>query len=209
MSFNNEKYDEMLRNEKTHYSNLLEKQEKNSKIIQKIEPKIDAFQYAYSISSSYKKQKCPSIPFEQYILQRAKSHKKISILSLGCGTAEWEIELLEKEPEKIRCEVVDINEELLEKAKEISKQKNLNFHTIIHDINEIKLIEEKYDLIIARSSLHHFIKLEDIFSEINKSLTPDGKFIVIGEVIGKNGLMLYEQTKVIAQKIFDILPEKS
>ncbi len=202
-----ETYNQMIENEKKHYSKLLEQQDKTDKI-QAIEPKIDVFKYAYQQFSPHIRNNMGHHDFNQYILDFIKNkNRQIKILSLGSGTADWEIELMSKEPTKISCDVVDINEELLEKAKEHAIKNNLHLNIIIKDINKIILQPQVYDFVVARSSLHHFVELEHIFFEINKALKSDGQLLVIGEVIGRNGLQLYKETEELAQKIFDVIPE--
>lgn len=202
------KYRLMIHNEKKHYSKLLHNQEKETDKIQKLEPKIDAFAEAYKMYHPFFKQHMNNWDLEKYILDIAKTKSKIKILSLGSGTGDWEVDLLETEPSKIECELVDINDELLKGVKKYAKNHNLNIVTNSYDVNKIKLEENMYDFVIVRSSLHHFIELEHIFSEINKSLVEGGDLIVMGEVIGRNGEQLYPETKVTAQKIFNMLPEK-
>jgi len=151
----------------------------------------------------------PHINIQDYILDKAKTkHDKLNLLSLGSGTGDWEIGLLEKNPLKIRCELIDINDELLIGAKDYAKKHNLDLSVKVQDINKIQLDKSFYDFIVVRSSLHHFIELEHIFQQVNKSLNDGGEFIVMGEVIGRNGEKLYPETKKAAQKIFDVLPEK-
>jgi len=162
--FDSIKYRMMIHNEKKHYSDLLHKQQKNSDKVQKIEPKVNAFAHAYSIYDNYLKTKMPHINIEDYILDKAKTkHEKLNLLSLGSGTGDWEIELLEKNPLKIRCELIDINEELLSGAKDYAKKHNLDLSVKVQDINKIQPDESFYDFVIVRSSLHHFIELEHIF----------------------------------------------
>lgn len=197
-----------MRNEKKHYSNLLN-QQKNTGKIEKIEPKIDAFEYAYQIYNPYLISKMPHFDSTKYVLDLIKlKSKKLQILSLGSGTADYEIELLQNEPDRLSIEAIDINEELLEGAKNFATKNKLNLKTIVADINKIELKKSFYDLVVVRSSLHHFIELERIFEEVNSSLKENGEFLVIGEVIGRNGERLFTETKEMAQKIFDVLPEK-
>lgn len=202
------KYNLMMDNEKKHYSKLLHDQEKKDDKPQVIEPKIDAFERAYEIYFPYHKKKMSNWDIRKYIIDATLTKSKIKILSLGSGTGDWEVNLVEAEPTKMECELIDINDELLKDVREYAKKHSLNITTNSYDINKIKLEKNMYDFIIVRSSLHHFIELEHIFSEINRSLVKDGDLIVIGEVIGRNGEKLYPETKIVAQKIFDILPDK-
>lgn len=196
----------MIQNEIKHYSKLLDQQTPSPEI-QKIEPKVSAFRHAYQTYATYLKEHIQNVNFEKYIIDHTQS-SSIHLLSIGAGTADWEIKLIESVPNKIKCDVIDINPKLLEKAKNYSLKKNLDLHIRIEDANNIKLDENTYDFVIARSSLHHLVELEHVFAEINKSLKSTGSLIVIGEVIGRNGLKLYPETETIAQGIFTTLPEK-
>ena len=53
------------------------------------------------------------------------------------------------------------------------------------DLNFVTLEENSYDIIIAKSILHHIINLEHLLLQVNKSLKPDGIFVVL-EYIGEN-----------------------
>jgi len=205
--FDQIKYKIMMCNEKKHYSNLLH-QQKNSDKIEKVEPKIEAFTYANELYSEYKVKHMPHSNLHKYILDRTSSESKVKILSLGSGTGDFEIELLEASPKKLQCELIDINKELLKGAKNYAIQHKLDLKTKVADVNKIELKESVYDFVIVRSSLHHFMQLEHICEQVNKSLKKNGDFLVIGEIIGRNGERLYPETERIAQKIFDILPAK-
>lgn len=133
--------------------------------------------------------------------------QQLRVLSLGSGTGDWEVDLLEKIP-NIEFVLVDINDDLLSKTAQYALKKNLKLRVKIADANELSLEKSSYDLVVVRSSLHHFIKLEHIFSQISLALKDGGLFLVMGEVIGQNGEKLFPETRETAQKIFDILPDK-
>lgn len=198
----------MIQNEKNHYSSLLHNQEKGTDKIQKLEPKVDAFVEAYKVYVPYLLKHMKHWDLKKYILDRTNSKSKIKIVSLGSGTGDWEVRLVAGAPSKIECELVDINDELLKGVREYAKNHNLSIVTNVCDVNRIKLQEGTYDFVVVQSSLHHFIELEHIFSEVSKSMVEGGDLIVMGEVIGKNGEQLYPETKAVAQKIFDALPPK-
>lgn len=205
---NDVKYKIRIHNEKKHYSNLL-KQQKDSDTIQKIEPNVDAFTYAYKIYYPFLLEKMPHYDYTEFVRNKIKSKNcKINVLSLGSGTGDWEVKLVEDFPNMISMELVDINDELLDISKNYAKKHDLDISTIVADINKIKLENDKYDLVIVRSSLHHFLELEYVFEQINQSLKDDGDFLVIGEVIGRNGEQIFPETEKIVQQIFSILPEK-
>jgi len=200
-------YKKLVENEKSHFSKLLNQQDANSSKVQKIEPKVNAFNHAQKVYSrhfaGFK------ADFVKYILDFVENNQEITrILSLGVGTGEWELDLLSKARGKIKLDAVDINDKLLQKGIKYAKENNLDFNVIIQDINVIELSSSKYDFVIGRSALHHFLELEHIFSEINKALKNNGELLVLGETIGRNRLRLFPETEKITQKIFDVLPAK-
>ena len=205
---NDVKYKIRIHNEKKHYSNLL-KQQKSSDTIQKIEPTVPAFTYAYKLYYPFLLEHMPNYNYAEYLQNLIKSkNQKINALSLGSGTGDWEIKLVEDFNDIISMELIDINKDLLNVSKNYADKHNLDIITTEADINKIKLESNKYDLIVVRSSLHHFLELEHIFEQINSSLKPDGNFVVIGEVIGKNGEQIFPETEKMVQQIFSTLPEK-
>lgn len=56
-------------------------------------------------------------------------------------------------------------------------------HFIAADVNSIELEENRYDLIFAHQSFHHFEALEHIMKTVNRALTPRGVF-VLDEFVG-------------------------
>lgn len=51
------------------------------------------------------------------------------------------------------------------------------------DVNSIQLEENRYDLIYAHQSFHHFEALEHIMQQVNRALTPRGVFL-LDEFVG-------------------------
>ena len=83
---------------------------------------------------------------------------------------------------------------------------NSNDGTInrFNDLNFIKLLENKYDLIIGKSVLHHIINLEHLLTEVNKSLKPSGLFFVF-EYVGENKQQ-WDQEKIDVVQKMDLNP---
>ena len=108
-------------------------------------------------------------------------------------------------------------EEYLINKQIISEVENIDIifknHTSSHinkfnDLNFVELPENKYDIIIGKSILHHIINLEHLLIQVNKSLTENGLFIVF-EYVGENKQQ-WDQKKIdIINSEFscdDILP---
>ena len=202
-------YGRRVKTEAEHFSEEVKKSQINSEKVQRFSPKVPAFDEAMRLYQPIFYEKMPHMALDKYIIDFCQqSSDQIRIVSLGCGTGDWEIELVEKAPKKIEMDLVEINEELLKYTKDYGIKNNLKIKTIIQDVNKLELTSEYYDFVVVRSSLHHFLELEHVFEEIGKSLKPKGKFLVMGEVIGRNGQLLYDETREVVNKIMSILPEK-
>ncbi len=206
---NDDDYAKKIEAEASHFSKVAAESQTNSDKVQRFSPKVQAFDEAMNLYRNIFYEKMPHMALDNYILDYALENSNIiKIISLGCGTGDWELELVEKNPQKIHMNLVEINDDILKYAREYAKKHNLSVKTIVQDVNKLNLEKEQYDFIVVRSSLHHFVELEHIFTEINMGLKSDGKFLVMGEVIGRNGQLLYDETRDIVEKIMTVLPEK-
>lgn len=126
-------------------------------------------------------------------------------LSLGCGTGYLERRFQSKKIFK-RLEAVDLSEGVIEQAKESAKKEKVDIRYQVADLNKIKLSENKYDVIIANSSLHHIKNLEYIAKEINKGLKKDG-VLFVSEFVGPSQFQYTEKQVKIINEILDLLPD--
>lgn len=101
------------------------------------------------------------------------------ILDIGCGGGNYAIRLLAYLPDA-NVTLVDLSEKMLERAAEriasISKGK---ITRIWGDIRNILLPENRFDIIVAGTSLHHLridSEWNDVFTGIYSSLKPGGSF---------------------------------
>ena len=203
-----EDYERRIKTEAMHFSSEAKTSQKDSDRVERFSPKVPAFDEAMRLYQPVFYEKMPHMALEQYILDYISvNNQETSIVSLGCGTGDWEVALSEKS-DKISMELVEINSDLLKYAKRYSEKNNLKIKTIVQDANKLELDADKYDFVIVRSSLHHFLELEHVFEEIKKILKHNGKFLIMGEVIGRNGQLLYEETRVVVNNILKALPEK-
>jgi SAM-dependent methyltransferase len=86
--------------------------------------------------------------------------------------------------------------------------KGINSINQFADLNFVELKESTYDLVIAKSILHHIVNLEHLIIQVNRSLKENGLFIVF-EYIGENKQQ-WDQNKIdVVNSEFsceDILP---
>lgn len=100
-----------------------------------------------------------------------------SVLELGCGTGKNTAWLSEK---AVTIIAVDFSENMLSKAKELLKNKNVKF--VQADINAPwHFINEKVDLITCSLVLEHIEDLGFVFEQASAALIPGGYFY-IGEL---------------------------
>lgn len=125
-------------------------------------------------------------------------------LSLGCGTGADERRFQNEKICRI-LEAVDISEEAISQARESAKKEKLDIRYRVDDINNIKLEKNKYDVIIASSSLHHIENLERVFNEINDSLK-NGGLLFVNEYVGPSQFQYTEKQVAIINEIIEILP---
>ena len=80
-------------------------------------------------------------------------------MSIGCGTAKFEIELLAQGTIE-HCDVWDISVAALEKAARNAENAGVADRLSIHRGDALKCSERGYDLIIFQDSLHHATDLD-------------------------------------------------
>lgn len=109
--------------------------------------------------------------------------KPKSGLSLGCGSGRAERNFLKQG----LCEKfigLDVAADAIEEARAVAAAEGLPLNYLCQDLNALDLGEQKFDLVVCQTILHHVLNLEHVFDAIQRALTPDGVFYVhdyIGE----------------------------
>lgn len=147
--------------------------------------------------------------YEEYLTNSFfKDKSNIKILALGTGVCSHEIRLAELNPHiEIHC--YDFSDELLNKAKNISDQKNLNnIYYFAENVLTYSFKPEEYDIVFFHASLHHFDNIPQFLNDVViKSLKPDG-YIIINEFVGNNRLQYSKiQLQYINKALLEI-PKK-
>ncbi|GHV77338.1 hypothetical protein AGMMS49942_21590 [Spirochaetia bacterium] len=143
------------------------------------------------------------------IIKKSKDEKDIKILSLGSGNCDFEIESLSNKY-NLKCQFfcMDLNTDMLVRGRKLAEKYKVSdsFVFLETDINKV-LLEQKYDIIIANHSLHHFAELEHIFKQVNNAMFEKSYFI-INDMIGGNGHMSWDNTFELQEKIWEMLPKE-
>jgi ubiquinone/menaquinone biosynthesis C-methylase UbiE len=142
-----------------------------------------------------------------YVVKVVNQRPGCQILSLGSGPCGVEINLARHFTVDYLFHCMDINPHLLAQGEERSKKLGLKFRFSAQDINHLALDACSCDVVFAHAALHHFLALEHIFSEVRRALKPNGLFIAY-EVIPRNGMLMWQETNEVAQKIWRQLPER-
>lgn len=200
---NNKNYSQKMEGEIEHYKNIFK-----DKLFQDVPP-VWTDTDIHFVENIKKKTGVSSL--NEYISRHTKNKKKIKLLGLGSGACGLELlgiaPLLKKNGTELELSCVDINESALKQGENEAKKQNIKFNAITQDVNKISLPENKYDVILAHASLHHFLKLDHICKEINKSLKPGGIFVTV-DIPTKNGYLMWDETFKVVNNIWKILPPK-
>ncbi|MEG6513038.1 class I SAM-dependent methyltransferase [Desulforamulus ruminis] len=145
----------------------------------------------------------------QYVARHVQGKAAVSILGLGSGACGNELDgiapLLKNQNCKVELTCVDINEKILQQAAEEAAKRQVDFQPLTSDINQIQLKPERYDVIVAYASLHHFVELDHIAGQVNKALRPDGIFVTV-DIPTRNGYLMWDETYEVVNAIWKILP---
>ncbi len=156
-------------------------------------------------------EKCGFNSFDElivrYINQLKKSrNRQIKVVSLGSGNCDTEINLIINNNLDCHFTCYEVNPQMLQRGRDLAKEKNISnqIKFIESDINKFEL-NEKFDLVIAHHSLHHFENLEHIFDQVDRSMA-DNSFFIIHDMIGRNGHKYWDDTLDVVNRIWSILP---
>lgn len=142
----------------------------------------------------------------KYIEEFVNSREFTKILSIGSGPCAVEMEIAANITADYQWDCIDLNENLIHDATRRAREKGYNLNPIVGDINKV-VFDSEYDLVVAVASLHHFVNLEQLFSNISRALKPSGEFVTY-EPICRNGMFLFRMQRVILGVIFLLLPAK-
>lgn len=150
----------------------------------------------------------------QYIkkIYSQQDNIECNILSVGAGNCDTEVEianlLVKQGITNFSFSCIDINPYMLQRGEKLAKESGVisKFNFIETDINSWK-INNKYHIIIANQSLHHFVELELLFNKIYDALYHDG-FFLTNDMIGRNGHMRWPEALEFVQAFWSLLEDR-
>lgn len=141
---------------------------------------------------------------DEQMIEMLRQRPQAKMLSLGCGAGGLEL-YYAREVRVATITGLDINPEILKLGTAQAAAEGLGVSFEQADLNTARLPEAAYDAVLCHASLHHLLGLEHVFSEVKRTLRPDGRLVVI-DVMARNGYRLWPKTKKIANEIFRTLP---
>lgn len=128
-------------------------------------------------------------------------------LSLGCGVAATEIAAgtrgLFDSLDALDASTVSLA--AARKAAAAAAVSTITFGDV--DLNDVRLPESHYDVVMMEMSLHHVRELEKLLSEISRALKPDGHFL-LNEFIGPRQFQFTELQLRIVRDFLAVLPRR-
>ncbi|MGK7932472.1 MAG: class I SAM-dependent methyltransferase [Microcystaceae cyanobacterium] len=155
----------------------------------------------------------PDDLFVQYMLDSAVSCQVEApiFISIGSGNCDTEVRVAKRLKEKglqnFCIECLEINPVMLKRGHELATKEGIIEHLsfVELDFNQWKA-NKQYVSVIANQSLHHIQNLEDVFSEVKKSLYQNGSFIT-SDMIGRNGHQRWPEALEIVHQFWKELPD--
>lgn len=103
------------------------------------------------------------------------------VLDIGCGAGNYTLKLLERLP-NLDVSLIDLSRPMLDRASQRVRQATAGRITTLEgDIREIALGDEKFDIVLAASVLHHLrtdAEWNSVFTAFHRALRPRGSLWV-------------------------------
>lgn len=113
------------------------------------------------------------------------------VLDIACGTGIVSCEFAKHTKEVIG---LDITEEMLNQAKKLQKEKNLNNISFKNSNVEILPFEDNsFDIVFTRYSFHHFLDTQKVFDEMLRVCKKDGKIVIVDVALEQSVSLAYNQ----------------
>ena len=126
----------------------------------------------------------------------------------GAGPGQVEEHLLGRHPQ-LRLTILDISGDALSRLqKRLDQQYPGRAETRQQDLNFVDLPTQAYDLAVANSSIHHLVNLEHFAFQVNRSLTPEGRFFM-DDTVGESYFQFTEEKKRMFQMLMDVAQDSS
>lgn len=144
--------------------------------------------------------------FWRYLHEHNISLEGGRALTLGCGDMTGEYQVF-KDYKIKEIDAFDISDGQRKKFYDRVYDNEIKVNYNLTDCNKIELEENKYDFIYMQHSYHHFENVDGVAEQLNKSLKPDGLFLLI-DYIGEPFLQRSPKQRKYARVFWPHLPKR-
>jgi len=104
----------------------------------------------------------------------------MTVLDLGCGPGFFSVDMAHMVGKSGRVIAVDLQEGMLKKLRDKIKGTELENRITLHKCEENNIgISENIDFVLAFYIIHEVINKEEIFTEIETILNPNGQLLIV------------------------------
>jgi ubiquinone/menaquinone biosynthesis C-methylase UbiE len=148
-----------------------------------------------------------NVTYEEYVSQKyLNKNTELKLLSIGCGEGLHERNFINHFPFS-KVVGIDISSESIANAISLAEKEQLKIDYISGDFTKMNFENQKFDVILFDSSLHHFNDISSFLkSNIEPLLTEDG-ILVVFEYCGPNRLQWRASQLKKVKEILSHLPE--
>ena len=131
--------------------------------------------------------------------------KPRSGLSLGCGSGRAERFFLKRGICE-RFTGIDVAPDAVVEAQAHADREGLPLRYVCQDLNALDLGDQRFDLVICQTILHHVLQLEHVLDAIERALSPEGVFYV-HDYIGETQFQFSDARLHWYNEVLKALPE--
>lgn len=155
----------------------------------------------FKISGDY------NVTYEEYVSQKyLNNNAELKLLSIGCGEGLHERNFIKHFPFS-KVVGIDISSESIANAISFAENELLKIDYLAGDFTKMNFQNQKFDIILFDSSLHHFENIKSFLkNNINPLLSKDG-IVVVFEYCGPNRLQWRPSQLKKVNQILSNLPE--
>ena len=142
-----------------------------------------------------------------YLLQQGGLKHSKKLLDVGCGYGDQDIYIYSKLSKDTKITAIDINENIINKAKKNIKKKKLQDKIDFNVGNACRLeyVDNKFDTVFCLESAFHYDTREDFLKEAYRVLEHKGKLVIADILINDDILDIYNYSfKKIFKNLFKI-----
>ena len=150
---------------------------------------------------------------DQHVAEQCarRAPERARLVSLGAGNGDTELgiasRLRDRGIDNLELILLEMNPQMLKRAMVDASKLGLADRVVTRetDLNSWKA-DDNADVYLANHSLHHVVNLEDLFTEVQTSLDPEG-VLLVNDMIGRNGHVRWPEAADLVRRIWDVAPE--